>query len=214
MRGQEPSRPARIRLERRPSYILPVHSMKRLRNSGPGVRHSSRRPKTRYRLRATASYGGIQDRVWEDAHHDCRPPGPPELAGDEQRGAAPAEYPGVTRLVVRDHVERGQFVRVASATCDHRSSGCALERREGENAAVVVLQKELDQTAAKPADSVVEQEVSAVGPSGRLRRRTGHDVILVNMFTENVKPRTRGRPPGQTAQGAAARDRLYATAWS
>jgi AcrR family transcriptional regulator len=32
------------------------------------------------------------------------------------------------------------------------------------------------------------------------------------MFTENVKPRGRGRPPGQTAQGAAARDRLYDTA--
>jgi len=34
----------------------------------------------------------------------------------------------------------------------------------------------------------------------------------MNVFTENVKPRKRGRPPGQTAQGAAARDRLYATA--
>jgi AcrR family transcriptional regulator len=32
------------------------------------------------------------------------------------------------------------------------------------------------------------------------------------MFTENVKPRKRGRPPGQTPRGAAARDRLYATA--
>jgi AcrR family transcriptional regulator len=29
------------------------------------------------------------------------------------------------------------------------------------------------------------------------------------MFTENVKPRPRGRPPGQSAQGAAARGRLY-----
>ena len=29
------------------------------------------------------------------------------------------------------------------------------------------------------------------------------------MFTENVKPRGRGRPPGQTAQGAAAKQRLY-----
>jgi AcrR family transcriptional regulator len=29
------------------------------------------------------------------------------------------------------------------------------------------------------------------------------------MFTENVKPRRRGRPRGQTAQGAAARQRLY-----
>jgi AcrR family transcriptional regulator len=34
----------------------------------------------------------------------------------------------------------------------------------------------------------------------------------MNMFTKNVKPRKRGRPPGQTSQGAAARDRLYATA--
>jgi AcrR family transcriptional regulator len=32
------------------------------------------------------------------------------------------------------------------------------------------------------------------------------------MFTQNVKPRKRGRPPGQTSQGAAARARLYATA--
>lgn len=31
----------------------------------------------------------------------------------------------------------------------------------------------------------------------------------MNMFTQNVKPRKRGRPPGQSPQGAAARDRLY-----
>ncbi len=35
---------------------------------------------------------------------------------------------------------------------------------------------------------------------------------MMNMFTEIVKPRKRGRPPGQTAQGAAARERLYGTA--
>ena len=34
----------------------------------------------------------------------------------------------------------------------------------------------------------------------------------MNMFTENVKPRRRGRPAGPTAQGTAARDRLYSTA--
>ena len=32
------------------------------------------------------------------------------------------------------------------------------------------------------------------------------------MFTEIVKPRKRGRPPGRTRQAIAARDRLYATA--
>ncbi len=34
----------------------------------------------------------------------------------------------------------------------------------------------------------------------------------MNVFTNNVKSRKRGRPPGQTLQGVAARDRLYATA--
>jgi len=34
----------------------------------------------------------------------------------------------------------------------------------------------------------------------------------MNMFTTNVKPRKRGRPPGQSPQGAAARNRLYDTA--
>jgi AcrR family transcriptional regulator len=34
----------------------------------------------------------------------------------------------------------------------------------------------------------------------------------MNMFTEKVKRRGRGRPPGQSPQGAAARDRLYETA--
>jgi AcrR family transcriptional regulator len=34
----------------------------------------------------------------------------------------------------------------------------------------------------------------------------------MNMFTQNVKPRKRGRPPGQTAHGAETKERLYATA--
>jgi AcrR family transcriptional regulator len=34
----------------------------------------------------------------------------------------------------------------------------------------------------------------------------------MNMFTENVKPRKRGRPAGRSARGLAARDRLYETA--
>jgi AcrR family transcriptional regulator len=34
----------------------------------------------------------------------------------------------------------------------------------------------------------------------------------MNMFTQNVKPRKRGRPPGPTAQGAATKDHLYGVA--
>jgi AcrR family transcriptional regulator len=48
--------------------------------------------------------------------------------------------------------------------------------------------------------------------TGQLSSWVSHALILVNMFTNNVKPRKRGRPPGQTPQGAAARGRLYATA--
>ena len=103
----------------------------------------------------------VQDRGWQDAHQDCPLPGPPELAGDEERGATPAEYPGVTRPIVRQNVKRGQFVRVAAETFDHRPSGGALERSEGENSAVIVLEEELEQTVTQPADSVVEHEVNA-----------------------------------------------------
>ena len=45
-----------------------------------------------------------------------------------------------------------------------------------------------------------------------MRIETNYVLILMNMFTENVKRRRRGRPPGQSPQGAAARDRLYQTA--
>src|SRR5262249_37491188 len=57
-----------------------------------------------------------------------------------------------------------------------------------------------------------------------LARASGNDdlhnappvlIILVNVFTENVKSRKkekRGRPQGQTARGAASREHLYATA--
>src|SRR5207244_29145 len=56
------------------------------------------------------------------------------------------------------------------------------------------------------------------GPGARCRRFPALAfvrkpcLILVNMFIKNVKPRKRGRPAGQTAQGAAAREHLYATA--
>ena len=36
--------------------------------------------------------------------------------------------------------------------------------------------------------------------------------LIVNVFTENSKPRKRGRPAGRTAEGEAARHRLYTTA--
>lgn len=39
-----------------------------------------------------------------------------------------------------------------------------------------------------------------------------HGLIIINMFTEISKPRRRGRPPGRTAEGEAARRKLYETA--
>lgn len=81
-----------------------------------------------------------------------------------------------------------------------------------EDALAIAHQDELHQSAAEPADAVEEQEMTASGARGRLRCRIGHALILVNMFTTNVKPRGRGRPPGRTARGAAARERLYGIA--
>jgi hypothetical protein len=97
----------------------------------------------------------VQDRGWEDAHQDCPLPGPRELAGDEERGATPAEYSGVTRPIVGQNVKRGEFVRVAAETFDNRPSGDALERSKGKNSAVIMLEEELEQTVTQPADSVV-----------------------------------------------------------
>ena len=82
-----------------------------------------------------------------------------------------------------------------------------------ENAAGIVHEEKLQQAVAQSADAVVEDQVSAWRcRTGLALSRISHALILMNMFTENVKPRKRGRPPGQTAQGAAAKDRLYAIA--
>jgi AcrR family transcriptional regulator len=55
------------------------------------------------------------------------------------------------------------------------------------------------------------------GPEGppypaALFLKSGRVLIILNMFTKNVKPRGRGRPRGQTTQGTVAKDRLYAIA--
>ena len=85
----------------------------------------------------------------------------------------------------------------------------ALKRSKTENLIAIVAKQELQKAVAKAADAVIQNQVGAGGP---LRFRMNHVLILMNMFTKNVKPRKRGRPPGQSAQGAAARDRLYETA--
>jgi AcrR family transcriptional regulator len=74
-----------------------------------------------------------------------------------------------------------------------------------------VREQELQEPAAQPAHTVIEHQVTT-GSGWALRGFLGHALILMNMFTENVKRRGRGRPPGQTRQGAAAKERLYATA--
>jgi len=72
-----------------------------------------------------------------------------------------------------------------------------------------MAKQELQKATAETAHAVIQNQV---GPDGPLRFPMYHALIVVNMFTENVKRRKRGRPPGQSPQGAAARDRLYETA--
>jgi len=111
----------------------------------------------------------VQDRSWQDARKDCRLPRPPKLPGDEQRGGAPAEHLSVSRSIVCQHVKRGQFVRVAAEALDNGPARSALERGEGEDSAAIVLEEELNQTAAESTDPVVEHEMSAVRKKWHLR---------------------------------------------
>lgn len=74
-----------------------------------------------------------------------------------------------------------------------------------------MYEKELKKAAAQAAGAVVQNKMSAFCVRWGLPFGIGHALIIVNMFTENVKPRGRGRPRGQTAQGGATRARLYAT---
>ena len=70
----------------------------------------------------------------------------------------------------------------------------------------------MNPVGAPEAESEFTDEEPLRLPRGQLSRSASRDLILMNMFTENVKPRKRGRPPGRTARGAAARSRLYAIA--
>jgi AcrR family transcriptional regulator len=86
----------------------------------------------------------------------------------------------------------------------------ALERSETEDALAIAHQHELHQLAAKRTDTIVEKEVTAFGAALDLRFRIDHVLLLlVNMFTNNVKSKRRGRPRGRTPQGDAGRQRLY-----
>src|SRR3954470_16028356 len=80
---------------------------------------------------------------------------------------------------------------------------------DAKHVTVVVVEQELQKAAAESADAVIQHQVGPGRQRPLLRARAHHVLILMNMFTENVKRGKRGRPPGQSAQGAAARDRLY-----
>ena len=111
-----------------------------------------------------------------------------------------------------DHIERVEKLRVTTGPFDGCRALFALEGGKHKRLAAVVHQQETREPVAQSADPVVDHEVLASGLRSRLRLPNSHALILVNMFTDNVKRRKRGRPAGQTAQGAAARDRLYAIA--
>ena len=76
----------------------PLHSMKRPRNSGRGIRHCSERPNTRYRFRATRSYTWSRIAVGRMRNRTAIFQGHPSFAGDEQRGATPGEDPRAVRV--------------------------------------------------------------------------------------------------------------------
>src|SRR5207248_2520863 len=117
-------------------------------------------------------------------------------------------------------------IHTSTRKIDHRVGAIDLIRPVGERGAVPADHApRLDLRTPAQHDHVVTVAVKGAGenrpnlsrpardhdfhPTLRLPLRLEHVLILVNMFTQNVKPRKRGRPPGQTPQGAAAKQRLY-----
>jgi hypothetical protein len=72
----------------------------------------------------------------------------------------------VIRSIVRHNVKGGQFVGAVAEALDYRLPGCTLQRSKREDGSVIVLEKELEQPAAEPANAVVEHEVSTFDPDG------------------------------------------------
>jgi AcrR family transcriptional regulator len=154
----------------------------------------------------------VQDDRRQDVEGTGDIPRPTELACDKQRRTPFGEDSRPLCSMVCEHVERAQIARVAPRARHEALSQSALQRREIEAPSAIVSEQELHQSAAEPTDSVVKDEVSAFAVESRLRVDFSHALILMNMFTQIVKPRGRGRPPGPTPQGAAAKDRLYGVA--
>src|SRR6185369_9902388 len=149
--------------------------------------------------------GGVGPRTGEDAHRRERAPRPAQRVRDhERRGRAVVEHRR-TPPVVREHIERGEVRGPAAERRQHPGRRSALERGEMERALPVAREDEAHRPVAEPALAVVKQQMWP------LHRRLSHGIIM-NVFTDNGKPRKRGRPPGLTAEGEAARKRLYRTA--
>ena len=158
------------------------------------------------------SIHAVQDNRWTQAHdHRCLPR-PTEPGRHEERCSTSAEHRRSIPSIVRHYVEGREIARIPAEPLDELFRRLALKRSEPEDALRIPLEKKLHQPIAQPTNPVIEHEVRAFGGRRSLDRRIRHDLILVNMFTQNVKARRRGRPAGQTAQGVAAQERLYSTA--
>ena len=110
----------------------------------------------------------------QDAHQNRCSPRPTQFAGDQENGATSAEHPGVGRSIVLQHVKRRQLVGIATEALNHRLPGLALERGEHKDSAVIVPEKELEQVAAEPTDSVVQKQVGAFACGRPLNGRMSH----------------------------------------
>ena len=151
--------------------------------------------------------GGVEPCAGEDPEHREQPPGPAEGRRDGEHRARTTVQHGAPAPIALDDVDGREVHRAAAEWGERGGRGGALERREAEDAAPVAGENEAHRGMAEPALAVVEQQVRRA----RLRFTMFHDII-VNMVTENSKPKRRGRPPGRTPAGEASRQRLYETA--
>jgi hypothetical protein len=106
-------------------------------------------------------------------------PRPSELARDEERRVAACEHAGIGRPVGGEYVHGRQVAGITAGARHQGLTGCALQRREVEEGAVVVPQHESREPIAQAADAVVDDEVGAFARRRGLRAVTSHALVLM-----------------------------------
>lgn len=140
-----------------------------------------------------------------------RPPRPAKPSEDEQRRPGPAPARPAASPIIRDHVSRGGHGEDAQRGQVPGRRG-PLQGGKMEQAPRIAREHEPDESMAESAPAVMSTMGAQMSAVSAIVGRQQPWFNSINMFTDNSKPRKRGRPPSQTQEGEATRRRIYQAA--